>query len=102
MSTYQTLLDEAIAIANEYSMASFLYGFDSSLINVLLMNHEDTIRSCTTYAITMLAITRALSLHIGTHINIEAFITQESHRVRLYEIFAEWRHQLLSDIMFSS
>lgn len=101
MPSYDALLSEAIAIANEYSLSSFLTGFDASLINILLANHIDILQDCIDYTSTMLAITRAISAHIGMNVNIDTFITLSTDRIRLYEIFTQWRTQLLDEVMFS-
>lgn len=96
--SYQLLFDEMLKVINNYSLGTLLIGFDASLVNILLNNHLAKIELCTDYSTSIAMATHAISAHVGMHLQIDAFITEEKDRKQLYDLFQEWRHRLLADI----
>ncbi len=95
--SYQSLFNQIVAVVDNYSLGTMLSGFDASLVNILLTNHMAKIELCTDYNKSIAMVNHAISAHVGMSLQIDAFITEEIDRRKLYGLFQEWRHQLLAD-----
>ncbi len=97
-ATYQSMLDEIIQIASKYSLGAMLSGFNPDLVNLLLHNHLDKIKVASSYEETQKLINAAISSHLGVSMDISHFITAQTDREKLYELFAAWRLRLLAEV----
>jgi len=97
-SNYQSLLDEITKVASNYSLGTFLNGFNPSLVNLLLNNHLDKLKAASSYEATIKLINDTISSQFGMAMVISDFITSEADRKKLYELCAAWRLQFLAEI----
>ena len=97
MLTYVQIFDKVIAIAKSYYIAGFLVGFTPELLNILLTNHIELVRSATTYEQAMSLANDAMVKHMSMGgVRVENFITVENDRRELYSLYSQWRSLLLT------
>ena len=95
MSTYKSLYADAQALAEKYNMLELMDGFNADLVNILLMNHIETVKLAVDYDSTLDLLREAVSAHIGFSVDLDHFISSENDKHALYKIFTTWKNKLL-------
>ena len=97
-ASYESLLEQGHAIAKLYALDPMLKGMTPELINILLTNHIEKIKSANDYDATTNLINAGISAQLGVSVNVSDFITVAEDRLKLYSIFAAWRSKLLASM----
>ena len=105
MSTlsYPELFEEMKKIANHYSLASMLEGFNAELINLHLTNHIDQLVAAHDYDTTEKMLNHAGTEYLKENTPfpmdffIDDWITKELDRQLLYDYFKCWRAKLIAE-----
>ena len=96
--SYKPLLDEISKISSAYTFGTMLKGFTPDLINLLMRKHSEKLKNASSYQATETFIDDAISSQFGISMGINDFITSDTDRQKLYELFASWRVLLLAEM----
>jgi hypothetical protein len=97
-SSYQSLFEEITKIASNYSLGTMISGFSPDLLNQLLRNNMDKVEASSSYEEAIKVLNEVAVSQIGFRVDVSNFIHSEDDRRKLYELFAQWRTQLLNDV----